>query len=175
MKKILAVLAVLLVFTGFLSAGGLDFHLGAGYHSAYLSDALSIPDDPTAMPLGVGAYAGIGYGFGEKKVANLGLEFAPSWDVSFDPLGASNFMYQVRAYAKFKPLDMLTATLFGAYEGNAFFGTDTAAWQEHASWAVGARLTLFFIYAEYSAVLNEDVSDIGVMKNEIGLGFAIFK
>ncbi len=172
MKKIILVLILSLVAVGFSMAGGLDFQLGAGYHSSYYSTEIGAPDDITALPLGVGGYVGVGYGFGDSQFLNLGIEFAPSWDLSISPWGVSNFNYQARGYVKVKPLEMLTVTGFGGYAGNAFLGYDWKEYQENASWSVGARLTFLFLYAEYSAILNSSYD--GITKSEIGVGVKIF-
>ena len=173
MKKLIVLAVLVVAVTGFAAAGGLVFQLGAGYHSSYVSaDLLAVPDIEH-MPLGVGGYAGLGYGFGEKKKISIGAEFAPSWDFALQDPYVSNFNYQARGFLKFKPLDILTVTGFGGYAGSSWLGTDIDVWQDNASWAVGARVTVLFLYAEYAAVLNSNYD--GVAKNEIGLGFAIFK
>ncbi len=173
MKKFIALAILCAVVTGFAAAGGLTFHGGAGYHSSYFSSKIAVPKDIKALPLGVGVYAGLGYAFGDDEKFSLGGEFAPNWDFSVDPFGLSNFCYQARVFAKLKFMDDLTIAAFGGYAGNQFFGANWQAWQDNASWAVGARLTAFFIYAEYAAILNDQVN--GITKNEIGLGVAIFK
>lgn len=160
---------LVVAFTGFAAAGGIVFQVGAGYHSSYYGDILS--PEVSSMPLGVGGYAGVGYGFGEKKMFSLGAEFAPSWDFSVSPFGVSNFAYQVRGFLKFKPAGLLTVTGFGGYVGNAF-PTDWGF--SNNNWAFGGRVTLLFLYAEYSAVFNNQLTG-GIAKHEIGLGFAFFK
>lgn len=171
MKKLVVLAVLLAAVAGFAAAGGLDFHLGAGYHSSYFSDSVTVPSgNPSSYPLGVGAYGGIGYGFGERKMLNLGVEFAPYWDLGLTPVAVSNFAYQARAYLKLKPAGMLTVTGFGGYVGNAFpsdWGFDTN------EWAFGARVTILFLYAEYAAVFTNDLD--GIVQNQIGIGFALFK
>ncbi len=172
MKKFILVLILSLAVVGFSMAGELDFQLGAGYHSSYYSTEIGAPNDITALPLGVGGYVGVGYGFGDSQFLNLGVEFAPSWDLSIKDFEVSNFNYQARGYLKLKPLDMLTVTGFGGYAGNAFLGYDWKKYEENASWVVGARLTFLFLYAEYAAILNSSYN--GITKSEIGIGFKIF-
>ena len=175
MKKILILALLCAAVTGFAAAGGLVFHAGAGYHSSFVGE---VPDDLDTgssqlktMPLGVGGYAGLGYGFGKKRLS-IGGEFAPSWDLSFDP-SVSNFGYQIRGFAKFKPLDMFTATGFVGWSGNQFLGADLNDWKDNGSAVIGGRITVLFLYAEYDVVMPWDFSE--VMKHEVGLGFAIFK
>ena len=117
--------------------------------------------------------AGLGYGFGEKKMISVGAEFAPSWDLGFNPeISFSNFAYQIRGFVKFKPAGMFTITGFGGYAGTSL---DLDAIPEITSnnMAFGARVTVLFLYAEYAAVVTPDFSTIA--RNEIGLGFAFFK
>jgi len=174
MKKLIVLAVLGVIVTGFAAAGGLVFHAGAGYHSSYIGE---LPDDVAsevkALPLGVGGYAGLGYGFGANKKLSLGAEFAPSWDLALKPIGVSNFNYQVRGFAKFKPLDMLTLTGFGGYAGDILSGGDIDSLKSNGNAVVGARLTVLFLYAEYGMVVPWDFSD--VYKHEIGLGFAFFK
>lgn len=174
MKKLVVLALLLAAVTGFAAAGGLVFQLGAGYHSSYYSDSLTWPStDPSSYPLGVGGYAGLGYGFGEKKMFSVGAEFAPSWTVGFSPeISFNNFAYQIRGFVKFKPAGLLTITGFGGYAGTSL---DLDAIPEITSnnMAFGARITVLFLYAEYAAVVPPDFSTIA--RNEIGLGFAIFK
>ncbi len=173
MKKLVLVLVLCVVAAGISMAGGLDFHLGAGYHSSYFSAKVEAPEDIKALPIGVGGYAGIGFGLGQSGLLNLGVEFAPSWDLAVPSFKTSNFSYQARAYVKVKPMDILTVTGFGGYSGNQYFGADWNAWEKSASWAVGARVTALFLYAEYAAILNSSYD--GITKSEIGVGFAFFK
>ena len=124
------------------------------------------------MPLGVGGYAGLGYGFGGNNFLSLGLEFAPSWDLALDPLGVSNFNYQGRGFVKLKPANILTATAFVGYAGNLIAAQDIEAFNNFNP-VLGARVTALMLYAEYAAILQTDWS--GIYKHEIGFGFAIIK
>jgi len=177
MKKLLILAVLTAAVTGFAAAGGLVFQLGAGYHSSYVGELPSDVDAGLAelknMPLGVGGYAGLGWGFGEKKMFSLGAEFAPSWTMSFDPMGLSNFGYQVRGFLKFKPAKMLTLTGFGGYAGNSFAGGSLDEMINAGNAVFGARLTVLFLYAEYAAEMPWDMSS--VYKHDIGIGFAFFK
>jgi len=163
--------------TGFVTAGGLTFQLGAGYHSSYIGELPSDVDagiaDLKSMPLGIGGYAGLGYGFGDKKMISLGAEFAPSWTMSFDPMGVNSFGYQVRGFLKFKPAKMFTLTGFGGYAGSSFGGGSLSEIQNAGNAVFGARLTVLFLYAEYAAEMPWDLSS--VYKHDIGIGFAFFK
>ncbi len=175
MKKLIILTVLVAAVTGFAAAGGLVFQLGAGYHSSYIGDIPTqgnVVDDVKSMPLGVGGYAGLGYGFGEKKMLSLGAEFAPSWDFSLNPMGVSNFSYQGRGFLKFKPAGMLTATGFFGYGGNLINATSIDSFNSFNP-VFGGRITLLFLYAEYAAVLSSDWG--GIAKHEIGLGFAFFK
>ena len=177
MKKMIILLVLAAAVTGFASAGGLVFHLGAGYQSSYIGELPSDVDAGMAtlksMPLGVGGYAGVGFGFGEKKMISLGAEFAPSWTMSFNPIGLSNFGYQVRGFLKFKPAKIITLTGFGGYAGNSFTGGDLDTMISAGNAVFGARITALFIYAEYAVEMPWDLS--AVYKHDIGIGFAFFK
>ena len=180
MRRAALLIVLSVVAAGFTAAAGLDFHLGAGYHSSYIGDSPPAnfkagTETVKAMPLGIGGYVGIGYGFGAGGLISIGAEFAPSWDFSFDPLGPTNFGFQGRAYAKLKPLKLLSAAVFGGFAGNL-----TGSVEEPASFVgspvLGVRVTLLFIYAEYAAVLpNLKSGNTGIAEHEIGVGFAILK
>ncbi|MCD6343578.1 MAG: hypothetical protein J7L76_07320 [Spirochaetaceae bacterium] len=176
MKKLIILTVLVAAVTGFAAAGGLVFQLGAGYHSSYIGELPSDIDaeiaDLKSLPLGVGGYVGLGYGFGEKKMLSLGAEFAPSWDFSLNPTGVSNFSYQGRGFLKFKPAGMLTATGFFGYGGNLINASSIDSFNSFNP-VFGGRITLLFLYAEYAAVLSSDWNDVA--KHEIGLGFAFFK
>ncbi len=175
MKKLIVLAVLAAAVTGFAAAGGLVFQLGAGYHSSYIGDIPTqgtIVDDVKSMPLGIGGYVGLGYGFGEKKRLSLGAEFAPSWDFSLSPTGVSNFSYQGRGFLKFKPAGMFTATGFFGYGGNLISATSIDSFNSFNP-VFGGRITLLFLYAEYAAVMNSDWG--GIAKHEVGLGFAFFK
>lgn len=175
MKKIIVLITLCVIVTGFAAAGGLVFQLGAGYHSSFgnFSDAPASVGEIKAMPLGVGGYAGLGYGFGDKKKLSIGAEFAPSWDLCLNPMGVSNFNYQIRAFTKFKPVGMVTVTGFAGYAGDIMAGTDIETIKANGNAVLGARVTLLFLYAEYDVVIPWDFSEIN--KHEVGIGFAIFK
>ena len=176
MRKLIILAVLIAAVTGFAAAGGLVFQLGAGYHSAYVGELPSDIDaglaDLKSMPLGVGGYVGVGYGFGDKKTFSLGAEFAPSWDFSLNPMGVSNFGYQGRAFVKFKPAKLFTATGFFGYGGNLISSTSFDSLNTFNP-VIGGRITVLFLYAEYAAVMSEDWSRLA--KHEIGLGFAFFK
>jgi len=177
MKKLIIIAVLAAAITGFAAAGGLVFQLGAGYHSSYIGELPSDVDaglaDLKSMPLGVGGYAGLGFGFGEKKMFSIGAEFAPSWTMSFSPLGLSSFGYQARGFVKFKPAGILTVTGFGGYAGNSFSGGSLDSFKSSGDAVFGARLTILFLYAEYAAIMPWDMS--AVYKHDIGIGFAFFK
>jgi len=177
LKKLIILAVLTAAVTSFATAGGLVFQLGAGYHSSYVGELPSDIDaglaDLKSMPLGVGAYAGLGYGFGEKKMFSLGAEFAPSWDMAFDPLGLSSFGYQARGFLKFKPAGIFTITGFGGYAGTSFVGGSLDSMKSAGNAVLGARVTVLFMYAEYAAVMPWDMSS--VYKHDIGIGFAFFK
>ena len=175
MKKLIVLSILSVIVTGFAAAGGLVFQLGAGYHSSFgdFSDAPASAGDVKAMPLGVGGYAGLGYGFGDRKKVSLGAEFAPSWDLSLKPAGVSNFNYQVRGFVKAKPTDMFTLTGYAGYAGDILSGDGIDGLQSNGNAVLGARLTVLFLYAEYDVVVPWDFG--GINKHEVGVGFAFFK
>lgn len=181
MRRAALLIVLSVVAAGFTAAAGLDFHLGAGYHSSYIGNSPPAnfkagTETVKAMPLGIGGYVGIGYGFGAGKLISIGAEFAPSWDFSFDPLGPTNFGFQGRAYAKLKPLKLLSAAVFGGFAGNLTGSGPEDPASFVGSPVLGVRVTVFFIYAEYAAVLpNLKSGDTGVAEHEIGVGFAILK
>lgn len=175
MKKLIILAVLIAAVTGLASAGGLAFQLGAGYHSSYIGELPNqgnIVDSVTSMPLGIGGYVGLGWGFGENKVLSVGAEFAPSWDFSLNPTGVSNFGYQGRAFLKLKPANMFTFTGFFGY-GGQLIAIKNMEDLNSANPVFGGRITLLFIYAEYAAVLQSNWSTIA--KHEIGIGFAFFK
>ena len=175
MKKLIILTVLVAAITGFAAAGGLVFQLGAGYHSSYIGDIPTqgnVIDDVKSMPLGVGGYAGLGYGFGEKKMFSLGAEFAPSWDFSLNPIGVSSFGYQGRGFLKLKPAEIITATGFFGYGGNLINASSIDSFNSFNP-VFGGRITVLFLYAEYAAVLSSDWG--GIASNEIGLGFVFFK
>lgn len=177
MKKLFVLTVLLIAVAGFAAAGGLDFHLGAGWHSSFFGDIDGIDNfSPSlskakAMPLGIGGYVGLGYGFG-KQLLNLGIEFAPSWDFSLAGYKVTNLALQGRAYLKFKFADILTAAAFGGYTLNLAGSTDDPG-SLVGTPVVGARVTVLFIYAEYG--MNLRPSFDGIAKHEVGLGVAIFR
>ncbi len=178
MKKLIILAIILSAITGFAAAGGLVFQVGAGYASSYVGELPSdIPagaDTLKSMPFGVGGYAGLGYGFGDKKMFSIGGEFAPAWTLSFDPWGVSNLSYQIRGFVKFKLAGLLTITGFSGYEGGTLIGGDLSdPFKSGGNAAIGFRITVLFIYAEYAAVMPWDFSS--VYKNNIGIGFAFFQ
>ncbi|MCG8454191.1 MAG: hypothetical protein MI717_13530 [Spirochaetales bacterium] len=176
MKRIFALAVLCMAITGFAAAGGLVFHAGAGYHSSYIGMLPTNVDDSIetlkAMPLGVGGYVGLGYGFGEKKVFSLGVEAAPAWDLALQPIAVSNFSIQGRGFLKLKPMDILTLTAFVGWGGNLATAKDINSLLT-SNLVLGGRITALFLYAEYGAVMQQDFS--GILRHEIGLGFAIFK
>ena len=181
--------AIVLVVVGILMvtpamAGELVFHLGAGYHMSFYdsppdfqfskgSNPIDTAESLKALPIGAGAYGGLGYGFGSASLLSLGLEFAPSWSFSFIPVFVSNFGYQLRMFCKVKPIDAFTATVFTGWAGNQFFGKDIEGWKDKGNGTAGARLTILPIYVEYAAIFPWDFST--VMKNEVGIGFALYR
>ncbi len=166
-----------MAMTGLAAAGGLDFHLGAGYHSSYFGEVNdvenleAIASKATAMPLGIGGYAGIGVGI-IGKILNLGIEASPSWDFNLGGYQISNFALQGRVYVKVKMPVLFSAAVFGGYSIN-MAGSASDPGSLLGAPVFGARLTVFFIYAEYALTPKPDFS--GIMKHEIGLGFAFFK
>ncbi len=177
MKRITVSVLLCLIMTGLVAGGGLDFHLGAGYHSSYFGEVddvgslETIAGKATAMPLGIGGYAGIGFGL-IGKTLNLGIEVAPSWDFNLSGYKISNFALQGRAYLKVKLPLPFSVAVFGGYAINMAGSTSDPGSLLGAP-VFGARLTVFFIYAEYALTPKPDFS--GIMKHEIGLGFAFFK
>jgi len=64
---------------------------------------LKTTESKLVKPLGLSAYAGIGYGFGSNQDFSLGFEAAASWAVSVKPSGDSNS--GGRIFAKYGPLE----------------------------------------------------------------------
>ncbi len=174
MKKIVtaALLCIAVSGTGF--ASGLDFHIGAGWHSSFFGDVDEVPGFGPAvarakvMPLGIGGYAGIGFG----GLFNLGLEIAPSWVFNLAGYKMSNFALQSRIYFKFKIIELVTATAFAGYTLN-FAGSPEDPASLVGTPVVGARVTVFIFYAEYALNLTPNFD--GIAKNEVGVGVAFFR
>ncbi|OQX28838.1 MAG: hypothetical protein B0D92_06835 [Spirochaeta sp. LUC14_002_19_P3] len=177
MKKLFIAVLFGLLVCGIAAAGDLDFHVGAGYHSSYFGNIDGIPNYPDtlasakAMPLGISAYAGIGFGM-FSKLLNIGIEFSPSWDFNLDGYKMSNFALQGRAYVKLKFIDLITAAVIGGYSINLAGSPD-----DPGSFAgnplVGVRVSVAIVYAEY--IMNLRSAPFDVAKHEIGVGFAIFR
>jgi len=176
MKKLILLGIIGILVTGIAAAGGLTFQLGAGYHSSYVgevpSDGEDIVKELKNMPLGIGGYVGLGWGFGEKKALGLGLEFAPSWDFMLQDPYISNFAYQGRLFLKWKPMKIFTLTGFFGYGGNTLNAKDFEN-VNNFNPLFGGRVTVLFLYAEYAAVFRPDWSQLA--KHEIGIGFAFFR
>ncbi len=155
MKRIIFIALITVVLTGVAGAGGLDLHFGLGYNAQYFGDYSSLntafEGDAAWMPYGIGAYAGVGYGFGAKKVFNIGFEPAISMGVNFrNDLAIANIVLQGRAYVKIKPSNAFTIAGYGGFSYDVYGGTvggQDFSLTELAP-VVGGRITLLFLYAQ---------------------------
>ena len=178
-KRIILLVLMAAALTGVVSAGGLDMHFGMGYQAQYFGDYSDMNTDFTSdtswMPYGIGAYAGIGYGFGAKKVVSVGIEPAIAMGINFtNDIALANMVLQGRAYLKIKPAKAFTITGFGGVSYDlygALFEEQTFS-KDFLSPMVGARITLLFLYAQYDVTLYEAPLP---MRHGFGVGFAFKK
>jgi hypothetical protein len=179
MKRIIFIALIAVVLTGVAGAGGLDMHFGLGYNAQYFGDYSSLntdfAGDAAWMPYGIGAYAGVGYGFGAKKVFNIGFEPAISMGVNFQSdLAIANIVLQGRAYMKLRPANAFTIAAYGGFSYDVYGGTvggQDFSLTELAP-VVGGRITLLFLYAQYDVTFYEDPYP---MRHSFGVGFAFKK
>ena len=178
MKKIIFIALIAVVLTGVAGAGGLDLHFGLGYNAQYFGDYSGLSTDFGGagwMPYGIGAYAGVGYGFGAKKVFNIGFEPAVSMGVNFsDSMAIANIVMQGRAYLKIRPANAFTVAAYGGFSYDIYGGTVNDAPLSMSQFApvVGGRVTLLFLYAQYDVTFYNDPYP---MRHSFGLGFAFKK
>jgi len=179
MKKIILIVLIAAALTGIAGAGGLDMHFGLGYQAQYFGNYSEMNTDFTGdtswMPYGIGAYAGVGYGFGAKKVVSVGIEPAIAMGINFsDNLALANIVIQGRGYLKFKPAKAFTVTgfggisydMYGAISGGEQFSKELLAPM------AGARITILFLYAQYDVTFYEAPLPL---RHGFGVGFAFKK
>lgn len=165
---LLAVIAM--AVTGFAAAGGFDWHLGAGYQTTFVDPSALEPtlDQLTALPIGIGAYIGLGYGFGEKKALNLGAEGKFAWSTSTS-FTVNNISGQLRGYLKWRPAKIFTLAGYGGVAYESITDVNAANTFSNPAAVAGGRVTFLFLYAEYGVVF------LDTLKHELGLGIAIKK
>ncbi|RKX72870.1 MAG: hypothetical protein DRP60_12970 [Spirochaetes bacterium] len=179
MKRIILIVLVTIVMAGFAGASGLDMHFGMGYQAQYFGDYsemnTSFSEDTSWMPYGIGAYAGIGYGFGARNVVSVGIEPAIAMGINFsNNVALANMVIQGRAYFKLKPAKAFTIAglggisydMYGALSGDQTFKKDLLAPM------AGARITLLFLYAQYDVTFYENPYPL---RHGFGVGFAFKK
>jgi hypothetical protein len=154
-------------------------HFGLGYNAQYFGDYSGLNTDFTGdaawMPYGIGAYAGVGYGFGAKKVFNIGFEPAVSMGVNFQSdLAISNIVVQGRAYMKLRPANAFTIAAYGGISYDIYGGESNGVPVSLTEFApvVGGRITLLFLYAQYDVTFYNDPYPL---RHGFGVGFAFKK
>ena len=179
MKKIILIALVAVALTGVAGAGGLDLHFGLGYNAQYFGDYSDLntdfAGDAAWMPYGIGAYAGVGYGFGAKKVFNIGFEPAIAMGVNFqNELAIANMVIQGRAYMKLRPANAFTIAAYGGFSYDIYGGTANGESFNLTEFApvVGGRITLLFLYAQYDVTFYNDPYPL---RHSFGVGFAFKK
>lgn len=180
MKKTVLIVLILAISAGFAGASGLDMHFGMGYNAQFFGDYADLDTSFSSnvgwMPYGVGAYAGIGYGFGARNLFNIGVEPAVNMGFNFkSDVAIANILVHARAYIKFKFASQFTLAAYGGYAWNIFGGTSNGAAFNFNEWAplVGGRLTLLFLYAQYDVTFYQDPSL--PLHHNFGIGFAFKK
>ena len=173
------IILVVTAIAGVASAGGLDLHFGLGYQAQYFGDYSDMNTDFTAdtswMPYGIGAYAGVGYGFGAKKVISVGVEPAIAMGINFtNKIALANMVIQGRAYFKIKPAKAFTVAGFGgiSYDTYGALFEDQTFSKSFLRPMAGARVTLLFMYAQYDVTFYEAPLP---MRHGFGVGFAFKK
>ena len=160
MRKTILLIIGLCLCAGLAMAEGIEFQAGAGYHAGIWG--LPMSKDLENMPLGLGAYAGIGYGFGNSQAFSLGFEAAASWGlpVSMKLYERSNRSLQGRIFAKYNNSEIFSITGFGGFNGGSLIITPV----------FGARITVLSFYFEYAPVIARDFSSVYL--HSFGLGFS---
>ncbi|RKX80650.1 MAG: hypothetical protein DRZ90_10385 [Spirochaetes bacterium] len=178
-KKVVLIVLLAAALTGFASAGGLDMHFGLGYQAQYFGDYSDMNTDFTGdtawMPYGIGAYAGVGYGFGDRKVISVGIEPAIAMGINFtNNIALANMVIQGRGYLKFKPAKAFTVAGFGgvSYDMYGALSGDQTFSKNLLAPMAGARITLLFLYAQYDVTFYEAPYP---MRHGFGVGFAFKK
>ena len=176
MKRIILIVLVAVALTGIAGAGGLDMHFGLGYQAQFFGDYSEMNTEFTAdtgwMPYGIGAYGGIGYGFGARQVVSIGVEPAIAMGVNFtNNIALANIIVQGRGYLKFKPANAITLTGFGGVSYDTYGALSGGQKYTKAFLApmAGARFTLLFLYAQYDVTFYEAPLP---MRHSFGVGVA---
>lgn len=172
-RKIVLLLLLFLVATGFIFAEGATVQAGIGYHGSFLTNSVDMPStDIDAYPLGASGYLGMGYRFGEKKMLSAGLEFKTSFTFKLEAAYTlDNFVYQARGFFKFKPDDIFSVVALGGYQDTF---KEISLDFDTINWTVGGRFVFLFIYAEYMVVFSDGFSG-NIESNEFSLGYTILK
>jgi len=160
MRKAILLIMGFCLCAGLVMAEGREFQAGAGYYAGFWGP--SMPGFLEIMPLGLSAYGGIGYGFGDSQAFSLGFEAAASWGlpVSMRLYERSNRSLQGRIFAKYNNSEIFSITGFGGFNGGFLIITPV----------FGARITVLSFYFEYAAVTARDCSSVYL--HSIGLGFS---
>jgi len=178
-KKIILIVLVAVLAAGAAGAGGLDMHFGMGYQAQYFGDYsdmnTAFTEDTSWMPYGIGAYAGIGYGFGARSVVSVGIEPAIAMGINFsNDIALANMVVQGRAYLKLKPAKAFTIAGFGgvSYDMYGALSGDETFKKDLLAPMAGARITLLFLYAQYDVTFYENPYPL---RHGFGVGFAFKK
>jgi len=165
-KRILLIVGLCLCAASFATAEGLEAQFGIGYYTELLEPSRTI-----TAPIGMSAYFGLGYGFGDSQAFSLGFEIAPTASmITVSPPIAANLGLQGRIFYKYGYSKLFSITGFGGYRGSTPVG-DEVDFSLSGNPVMGARITVLIIYLEYTAVMSKDISSIH--SHDIGLGISI--
>ncbi len=154
-KKLLLTILILVMASGSVFAGKIGFHLGAGYNVLVSGDSSA---SPQKYPLGFALYGGVGYRFIPTLSAGLEYEFAKTWALE-ETSGLNDNVCVMenipKLYIKFNAMNMLTVTGMAGMDFQRFSQNGSKLDTDKA-FTMGARVSLFFAYAQYMIIFNED-------------------
>jgi hypothetical protein len=155
-KTVILTILILVVASGGVFAGGLDFQIGAGYNGYFMGEN----DVELNYPLGFTAYGGVGYKFLPTLSIGAEYEFGMSWATNDLDLGKSFGLieHMPKAYIKFNALNILAITGLAGVDVLTHT-VDGEAGIKETAFTAGARVALLFGYAQYMMVFNTDRVD----------------
>jgi hypothetical protein len=137
MRRTLAVLSILFAAAGIAAAGGLEFQIGGGYQGAF---GYPTGTPVRNLPLGLTAFADVGYRFGGIVSAGAEYQFGAAW--SLEPV-QSLVSNMILGYLKIRFTDLLTVAGLAGASINSFVGRGT-----QTVFTAGFRITVLFLYGE---------------------------
>lgn len=133
-----------------------DYQLGAGYNAVFL-------EDEVAFPAGFMLYGGVGVRL--NRLLSMGLEYEFDFAITRPEIDGKLKAHLPKLYMKFKAADILAITGFAGAGLYRYEAPDESA--DYNSFLVGARATLFFLYAQYDMALGD------MIVPKLGLGFSL--